>query len=396
MLRTYKYRLSPTKQQQRSLKSLFEQMQTVYNDALHERRWAWQRSRRSLTYYDQWNRIRDERHRFPDEMGLLNVTSIQQMLRRADKAHREFYKGKRGAPRYKSHNRFKSVEYRHGDGCKLTGKTLYIQYIGRIRVRLHRPIPECASIRQVIIKRSVCGWYACLQLELPDAIPGVHAGPAVGIDIGLHHLLSLSDGTIVENPRWLRNSRAKLRILQRRLARRNKYSAGWRKTAYQVAKLQEHIANQRLDFWHKTTTNLVHQYSLIAIEDLNLAFMTRNDKLSFSVHDAALGVFRQLLSYKVESTGSQLVAVTARNTSRLCSKCGLIVNKSMSVRVHHCPNCGLTLDRDVNAARNILVRGLRIEALTWPDAACVASEALSVVGKSRSPENPPCLKLSGT
>ena len=145
MIRTYKYRLSPSKKQTYALDALFGQMQTVYNDALHERRWAWQRSRRSVTYYDQWNRIRDERHRLPDEMGRLNATSIQQMLRRVDKAHREFYKGKRGAPRYKGSNRFKSVEYRHGDGCKLTGKRLYVQNVGDVRVRLHRPLPDGAE-----------------------------------------------------------------------------------------------------------------------------------------------------------------------------------------------------------------------------------------------------------
>lgn len=377
MIRTYKYRLSPTKKQTYLLASLFDQMQTVYNDALHERRWAWQRSRRSVTYCDQWNRIRDERHRLPDEMGLLNATSIQQMLRRVDKAHREFYKGKRGAPRYKGRNRFKSVEYRHGDGCKLAGQSLYVQHVGNVRVKLHRSIPDGAEIKHVIIKRSINKWYVCLMLDIPDVAPPVHDGPAVGIDVGMYHLLALSDGGIVENPRWLRHSLAKLRIAQRRLSRRRKFSGGWRKAAQQVAKLQEHVANQRLDFWHKTTTALVRQYGYIAIEDLHLAFMTRNGNLSLSAHDAALGAFRQLLRYKVESTGSQLVAVPAHNTSRACSGCGTIVEKSLSVRVHRCPDCGLVLDRDVNAACNILTRALgrSARASTYPAGDCVALEA---------------------
>lgn len=377
MIRTYKYRLSPTKKQTCLLSALFDQMQTVYNDALHERRWAWQRSRRSVTYYDQWNRIRDERHRLPDEMGLLNATSIQQMLRRVDKAHREFYKGKRGAPRYKGRNRFKSVEYRHGDGCKLAGQSLYVQHIGNVRVKLHRPIPGGAEIKHVVIKRSVGRWYVCLMLDIPDVAPPQHDGPTVGIDVGVHHLLALSDGGIVENPRWLRHGLAKLRVAQRRLSRRKKFSGGWRKAARQVAKLQEHVAKQRLDFWHKTTTALARQYSYIAIEDLNLTFMTRNGSLSLSAHDAALGAFRQLLSYKVENTGSLLLAVPAHNTSRACSGCGAIVEKSLSVRVHHCPDCGLVLDRDVNAACNILTRALgrSARAITWADAPCVALEA---------------------
>lgn len=375
MIRTYKYRLAPTKKQQHVLDALFFQMQTVYNDALNERRWHWRRSRRSISYYDQWNRIRDERHALPDEMGLLNATSIQQMLRRVDKAHRAFYKGQRGAPRLKGRNRFKSVEYRYGDGCKLAGDRLYVLHVGRIRAKLHRPIPDDAVIKQVVIKRSIGRWYVCFQLELPDPAPVQHTGPAVGIDVGLHSLLALSNGQLVDNPRWLRAGLGKLRVAQRRLSRRKKHGSGWRKAARQVAKLQEHVANQRSDFWHKTTTNLARTYSLIAIEDLNLAFMTRNGQLSLSAHDAALGAFRQMLSYKVENTGSQLVAVNARNTSQACSGCGSIVPKRLNVRTHVCPGCGVTLDRDVNAALNILARGLRVEALTWPVAACVVSEA---------------------
>jgi putative transposase len=375
MIRTYKYRLSPTKQQTYLLSALFSQMQTVYNDALHERRWAWQRSRRSVTYCNQWNRIRDERHRLPDEMGLLNATSIQQMLRRVDKAHRAFYKGARGAPRYKGRNRFKSVEYRYGDGCKLAGKRLYVQHVGQIRVKLHRPLPDDAQIKHVVLKRSIGKWYVCLMLQLPAAPPPVHTGPAVGIDVGLHHLLALSDGNLVENPRWLREGLARLRVAQRRLARRRKFGAGWRKAARLVAKQQEHVANQRRDFWHKTTTALVGQYSLLAVENLNLVFMTRNGNLSLSAHDASLGMLRQMLDYKVARTGSQVVGVNPRNTSQACSGCGVIVPKGLRVRVHHCPDCGLVLDRDINAAANILARGLRAEAVTWPVAVCVASEA---------------------
>ena len=117
MIRTYKYRLYPTKKQFHLLDELLFQMQAVYNDALNERRWYWQRSRRSITYYDQWARLRDLRHESPDEMGMLNATSIQQMLRRVDKAYKALYKGQRGHPRFKGRNRFKSVEYRQRDGC---------------------------------------------------------------------------------------------------------------------------------------------------------------------------------------------------------------------------------------------------------------------------------------
>jgi putative transposase len=374
MIRTYKYRLRPTKKQSYLLGDLFFQMQTIYNDALNERRWAWKRSRKSISYYDQWNRLRDERHALPEEMGMINATSMQQLLRRVDKAYKAFYKGQRGYPRFKGTKRFKSIEYRHGDGCRLTGDRLYVQNVGRIKVRLHRDIPEGGKIKHVVIKRSLGKWYVCLMLELSDIKQYPNGRPDVGIDVGLKSLLALSDGTLIDNPRWLRSSLRELRIAQRRVSKRKRGGHNWRKAVRHVAKLHEKVANTRRDFWHKTTRRIVDAYGNIAIEDLNLTFMTRNGNLSLSAHDAALGEFRQMIEYKAEETGTQIVAVNPHNTSQLCSGCGLIVRKSLNVRTHNC-SCGLSLDRDVNAACNIRALGRIVWALTWPIAASVAQEA---------------------
>ena len=375
MIRTYKYRLRPTKKQPFLLDRLFAQMQTVYNDALNERREAWKRSRRSVTYVQQWNRMRDERHRLPDEMGMLNASSIQQMLRRVDKAYRVLYSGRAGHPRFKNSKRFRSVEYRHGDGCKLNGDRLYIQHVGQIKVRLHRAIPPDATIKHVVVKRSLGKWYVCLMLKLPDVEPVQTDRPDVGIDVGLYHLLALSDGTIIDNPRWLRTNQAALRVAQRRMSRRKKGGATWKKAARQVAVLHERVANSRREFWHQTTRRIVNDYGNIAVEDLSLAFMTRNGNLSLSAHDAALGAFRQMLEYKAEEAGTQVAAVNPSSTSQACSGCGSVVRKSLNVRTHICPDCGLTLDRDVNAAVNILALGRSAWALTCPVGECVAQEA---------------------
>ena len=375
LIRTYKYRLRPTKKQEHLLNCLFAQMQTVYNDALNERREAWKRSRRSVSYVQQWNRMRDERHALPDEMGMLNATSIQQMLRRVDKAYQSLYKGRAGHPRFKNTKRFRSVEYRPGNGCKLNADRLYVQHVGQVKVILHRAIPDEATIKHVVIKRSLGKWYACLMLELPDVEPVQSERPDVGIDVGLHHLLALSDGTIIDNPHWLRNNLADLRVAQRRPSRRKKGRSNWKKPIRQVAVLHEHVANTRRDFWHKTTCWIVKTYGNIAIENLPLAFMTRNGNLSLSAHDAALGAFRSMLEYKAESAGTQVTAVRPARTSQLCSDCGSIVVKSLSVRTHICPDCGLVLDRDVNAACNILALGRSAWALTCPVGECVAQEA---------------------
>jgi len=375
MVRTYKYRLRPTKKQGHLLDRLLAQMQTVYNDALNERREAWKRSRRSVTYVQQWNRMRDERHRLSDEMGMLNATSIQQMLRRVDKAYQSFYKGRAGHPRFKNVKRFRSVEYRPGDGCQLTADRLYIQHVGQIKVVSHREIPGGATVKHVVIKRTLGKWYVCLMLELPDVVPVQSDRPDVGIDVGLYHLLALSDGAIIDNPRWLRNNLADLRVAQRRMSRRKRGGSNRRKAAQQVAVLHEKVANSRREFWHQTTRRIVNTYGNIAIEDLSLAFMTRNGNLSLSAHDAALGAFRSMIEYKAESAGTQIVAVGAARTSQICSGCGSVVVKSLSVRSHHCPDCGLVLDRDVNAACNILALGRSAWALTCPVGECVAQEA---------------------
>jgi putative transposase len=352
MLRTYKYRLYPNRTQDKQLDFMLWQMRNVYNDALAERRWRWERSRLSTSYNQQWQRLKQLRHELPDEIGQLSATAMQQMLRRLDKAYRAFYKGIRGIPRFKNRKRFKSMAYRHGDSCKLRGNRFYVYRVGEVRMNLHRPIPEGAKFGQVIIKRNLGKWTVYFQLHLPDIEPPLHTGTDVGIDVGISSLLSLSNGVQFDNPRWLRNNLKKLRVLNRRLARQKKGGSNWRKTANRIAKLHEKIANQRKDFWHKTTRQLANDYSVIHTENLHLAFMLRG-KLALSAHDAALGMFFNLLPYKCAETGSKEIKKNPSGTSIECSACGERVPKSLATRVHACPHCGLIKDRDVNAAINI-------------------------------------------
>ena len=192
---------------------------------------------------------------------------------------------------------------------------------------------------------------------MPDVSHKTVVSSPVGIDVGLYHLLAFSNNTVVENPRWFRGSLRKLRIAQRALSRKKRGSNRRKKAVCRVAKLHEKIANQRRDFWHKTTRTIVNKYDLIAIEDLNLAFMTRNRYIALSARDAGLGIFRQFLTYKAEEASTQVIAVNPAYTSQECSRCGIIHEKSPNQRWHSC-SCGLEIDRDVNAAINILKRGL--------------------------------------
>ena len=336
---------------------------------------------KGINFADQCKVFRDKRNNNSDIYGLLNATSVQQMLRRLDKAFSAFFRRMKagetpGFPRFKGYDRFKSVEYRYGDGCKLrymeNGQVrFYIQNVGEAKVVFHRHIPDGANIKHVVIKRVNQKWYVCLMLEIPDQQIASHQEcAAVGIDMGLKSLIATSDGFKAGNPRWLKESLCDLRIAQRKVTRRKRGSKRRRQAVRQVARVHEKIANQRMDYWHKLTRELATSYSHIAVENLNLRFMNKNKYLSRSSHDAGLGIFMQLLTYKVEETGGQLVAVNPAYTSQMCNECGEIVEKGLSVRTHECPYCGFVLDRDVNAARNILQKafytpGLGVQDLTW-------------------------------
>jgi len=335
----------------------------AYNAALEQRIETYRETGSGITLSMQCVHFRDLRKVDPSGLGLLNASCLQLVMRRLDKAYRAFFRrvksgGAPGFPRFKSQNRWKSIEFTYGDGCKLRfGKNdqalLYLQNIGEVKIKYHREIPN-GKIKHVVLRRWLGKWYVHFHVDLPE--PEIIERPAlpIGIDIGLHSLLALSNGKFVENPKWLRVSLKELRVAQRRMSRRKRGSAGRHEARYQVAKLYDHISNQRRDFWHKTTRDLVNTYSLIAIEDLNLKFMTANHHLALSAHDAGFGIFRQLLTSKAEEAGSLIVAVNPYNTTQMCSGCGEIVKKDLSVRTHSCPYCDLVLDRDTNAAINIL------------------------------------------
>ncbi len=365
---TYEYRLYPRERERAALEQMLEQGREVYNAALQQCKTAYERNGKHQTAISQWDYFCEWRKQ---DGVQLNASSLQHILRRVDKAYSAFFrrikaKETPGHPRFKGRDQFKSLEYTYGDGCKLNYDdafdrfVVYVQNVGSIKVKLHRFVPWQAKIKHVVIKRRATGWYVYLMLELPDPVAAAPNGlPEVGGDMGLLRLLTLSDGTPVDNPRWLRAALADLRVAQRRLARRKKGSTGRKSARVILAKLHEHVARIRRDFWHRLTHWLVHHYGLIALENLNLAFMTHNSHLALSAHDAGLGAFQTVLGYKAAKAGSQVVFVDPAYTSQACSGCGSIVEKELSVRVHSCPYCSLTLDRDLNAAINILSLALK-------------------------------------
>ncbi|MBM3122944.1 MAG: IS200/IS605 family element transposase accessory protein TnpB [Chloroflexi bacterium] len=390
MVRTYRYRVYPNQVHEAALRNVLYAACSLYNHALAYRRKCWAESRRSVRYCEQAGMWRDWRNEEPDDnpLRLLNMSAGQQVLRRLDSAYLQFLKGKRGRPRFRRLSLFNSVSFIAGDGASVKGGRLYVQNVGTMRVRWHRMLPE-GDLKNIIVVRKPSGWHVCLQVVMPDVQPAVSANPPVGVDMGISHALALSDGTCVDSPQPLRTSLRQLRVLQRSVARKRRGGSNRRKAVGRLARLHERIGNHRKDFWHKATRRLVDNFGKVVLEDLSLGFMLRSRNLSLAAHDVGLGTFRELLDYKATEAGVEVVAVNPRNTSQACSGCGSMVAKDLNVRVHSCPDCGLLLDRDVNAARNVLRLGHSRWALTWPIAASVAQDApLLWRGElSRSPVN---------
>lgn len=368
---TYKYRLYPTSAQAERLDFMLWQARRVYNGALAMRIEAYQERGETLSLYSLRDHWCAQRSVSPDTIGQLPSASVDAVIRRLDKSYKNFFRRvkqgaeKPGFPRFKGRDFWRSVEYKSGSGAKFitppNGERharLRLMNVGDIRVRYHRALPEDAKPKMFVVTRSARGhWFVSIQLECPP-IPFPPPGEEwIGIDVGLHHLLSLSDGTTIENPRWMRSSLRKLRIVQRKLARQQKGSNRRKKTKQQIACLYDTIANQRRYFWHVTTDWLTRRYGVIVIEDLTLDFMLKNRHLSLSAADASIGLFWQLLEEKAQRRGVFIVRVPAAYTSQECSGCGEVAPKKLSERTHTCTNCGLVLDRDVNAAVNILNRG---------------------------------------
>lgn len=261
-----------------------------------------------------------------------------------------------GYPQFKARERYDSFTYPQF-GFKLDGRILHLTKIGDVRIVLHRPVE--GKIKTLTVRRSSTGkWYASFSAEYEPA-PAPQKEPAIGIDVGLESFATLSDGNKIKNPRFFRTDEKALAKAQRRLSKAEKGTPEWRKARKVVARIHERIANRRIDFAHQTSRRLVNRYGVIAFEDLNIKNMQQNRYLAKSIADVAWGMFINITQSKAEEAGSQVILVDPRYTSQQCSRCGMIVKKELCVRVHTCPHCGLVMDRDQNAAINILRLGLQ-------------------------------------
>ena len=361
MQKTYRYRLYPSEAQAKLLDATLETCRRWYNTCLAERRDAWQERRETLSTFAQLRSVKDLKRDNPFATGIHSHV-LQLVVQDLGKAFDAFFRRVKagqapGYPRFKGRNRFDSFGFKQlGNGFKIDESRLSLSGIGRIAVRWHRPLG--GPVKTARITRRAGKWFACFSCVVgPQPLPAT--GEDIGIDVGITSLITTSTGDKVRGPKHYRRAQKKLRVLQRLVARRTKGSANRRKAVLALQRQHEHIKNQRKDFIDKLVDGLILAYDRIALEDLRIRNMVRNHHLAKGILDSGWGYLAQRLATKAEEAGRIVCQVDPAYTSRTCSACGVIIEGlTLATRWVDCA-CGLSLDRDHNAAINILNRAGR-------------------------------------
>ena len=359
-MRSYKFKLSPSKAIQTKFEQTLNLCGELYNAALQERREAWKLNRISINFYLQAVQL-PEIKLIRTELGNIYSQVLQDVLRRLSKTFDNFFRrvkqgdAKVGFPRFKSRSRFDSFCYVQS-GFKIVGDKLILSKIGSVKLKLHRAIE--GTIKTCTIKRESNGWYVIFACETESQPQIKTIQSAVGVDVGLETFGTLSNGEKITNPRFFKIDEKALGKANRRLSDEQKGTKQFKKRVKVLQKIYRRIRNRRTNFAHQESRKLVNSFDAIFFEDLNITKMMQNGFLAKGIADVA---WHQLISftlYKAENAGKVCKTVNPKGTSQECSGCGEIVKKDLSVRIHHCLNCGLKICRDVNASLNILGRGL--------------------------------------
>jgi putative transposase len=379
--RTFKYLLQPTTRQRASLQGLLRQQCELYNAALEERRGAWRWEKRSVSYFDQCQTLTELRSLRPEFLEA-GVTVCRGTLKRLDRAFRAFYRRCQagqtpGYPRFKSARRFDSLQWEEPKGWRLNESTrrLRLLGVGEVKLRLHRPLR--GTPRAITVARQGRRWWVSIRCIDVPARPLPATGCEVGIDLGVTVLLATSDGALVTEGRFQARAANWLAQVQRELAMKTRGSGHRRRAVEAVARAHRKVAAQRRDLAHKLSRQLVNDYDFIAMEKLKVSVMIRRPKphrdgrrdylrngasakagLNRSIADAGWRQLVEMIGYKAEEAGRQLVFVDPRYTSQTCSQCGYVDPENRRTQaVFVCQACGVHAHADVNAAVNILRAG---------------------------------------
>ena len=366
-----KYRLFPTKAQATRLEQTLDACRWVYNQTLEVRKNAWEQEQRSVSYFETKRMLPQWKAEHPF-LEIAHSQVLQNVTERVDLAFKAFFRRVKageepGYPRFRGKHRYDSFTYPQAHAFHLNDDgTVSVSKLGRLRLSLHRPMQ--GLIKTLTLCRDALGrWYASFSVEVePTPLP---PSPLVaGVDVGLTAFATLSDDTAIANPRFFRQDEQALKKAQRKLSAQAQGTPARRKARRVVQHIHQRIKSRRTDFAHQASRKLVNPYQVIMCEDLDITDMQANGPRSLkkSIADAAWGQFLQYTCSKAAEAGRTFLKVFPRGTTQDCSGCGATVPKALSVRVHHCPHCGLTVDRDRNAARNILARGLARLGATAP------------------------------
>jgi len=362
ILKAYKYRLYPTKQQEVLLNKTFGCVRVVWNHNVE----VFNKFDKNQTKQESSLTTTQLKQKY-DWMSEVSAAALQQKEMDFKTFKKNYFsktrKKKIGRPSFK--NRDSNQSYRlPNQKFTLNDDTIRLEKIGKIKLVLDRAVSIDCKFMSVTVSKNKCGQFFASVLVECEVLPKPKTGKQIGLDIGLKMFLTGSDGIFTKPAlQFLRESQAELKKAQRHLARKKKGSRRRMKAKFKVARIHNKIANQRKTYIHQVTAELVQQYDLIAIEDLNVAGMLKNHKLAKSISDASFSLFYNTLSYKAAWYGKEVVKIDRWfASSKTCSCCGWVdENLTLADRVFHCKACGLILDRDLNASRNILQEALRIK-----------------------------------
>lgn len=354
MNRTYKFRLYPIEQQIKIMNNTIETCRHLYNDSLSERD-----EDRDIGYWEQQNLL-PLKKRKNKYLQQVHSQVLQDILQRLDKAYQAFFKRINKYPRFKGRENYNSFTYPQYGGFRFKEDRLMLSCIGEIKIEMHR-IP-IGTLKRCTIIRDVNQWFCCITADdgIDKPVATYDASKPVGIDVGLLNWLTLSNGKEIQNTLDFEVQTRKIKQLQKSLARKQKGSKNREKARIALSKAWRKVRRQRDDFVHKASKILADEYTMIVFEKLNINNMAKNHNLATAIMDATWAKLRQYTAYKVERGSGQVILVNPGGTSQKCSRCGVVAEEKLGldVRTFECHSCGLVIDRDVNAATNILKLGL--------------------------------------
>ncbi len=363
MKKTFRYRIFPTHKQITTLEQTLDNCRWLYNHLLEQRKNAWESEKKSISCFDQCNTFKQLKVDHP-ELTTIHSQILQNVAIRIDLAFKAFFRRikqnqKPGYPRFHGKLRYDSFTYPQ-TGFKLFKNTIRLFKIGNIKIKLCRPIK--GKIKTCTIKRTPTDkWFVSFSCETKRKSLKLSIEPSIGIDMGLKSFATLSNSEQIENPRFFRQEEKNLAKAQRKLSKQEKTSKARTKACKVVAHAHERIKNKRHNFSHQLARKFVNRFNTIVVEDLSINDMLKDNFrcINKSIADAAWRMFLELLTFKAEYAGKHCIQVNPAYTSQICSRCGNRQKLKLSDRMYHCPCCNLSLNRDENAALNILALGLQ-------------------------------------